>query len=63
MGVGMIVFWPVLFFVSGDQGNAAQLGALKGQMQAIEQANIMKNCGLTFDPAPAAATATPAKPA
>jgi hypothetical protein len=63
MGVGTIVLWPALFFVGGDQGNAAQLGALKGQMQAIEQANIMKNCGLSFDTAPAEATATPANPA
>jgi hypothetical protein len=61
MGVGMIVFWPALFFVGGDQGNAAQLGALKGQMQAIEQANIMKNCGLSFDTAtaPAAPATSP----
>ena len=48
MTVGMIVFWPALFFVGGDQGNASELSSLKGQMQAIEEANRSKNCGIQF---------------
>jgi hypothetical protein len=46
--VGVILFWPSLFFVGGDKGSAAELSRLKGEMQAIEQANISKNCGIRF---------------
>lgn len=48
MTVGMVLFWPSLFFIGGDKGNAAEVARLKGEMQAIEQANISKNCGLQF---------------
>jgi hypothetical protein len=48
VGVATVIFWPALFFVGGDQGNAANLSNLKGQMQAIEQANIQKRCGIRF---------------
>lgn len=48
VAVGMVLFWPSLFFIGGDKGSAAELGRLKGEMQAIEQANIAKNCGLSF---------------
>ena len=48
VGVGMILFWPAMFFVGGDKGNAAEVARLKGEMQAIEQANIQKNCGIQF---------------
>ena len=43
--VGVIVFWPTLFLIGGDKQNAAQLAKLKGQMDAIEQASIQKQCG------------------
>ena len=46
--VGVIVFWPALFLIGGDKGNAAQIANLKGQMNAIEQASIAKNCGIQF---------------
>lgn len=46
--VGVVLFWPSLFFIGGDKGTAADVARLKGEMQAIEQANIVKNCGLSF---------------
>jgi len=46
--VGVVLFWPSLFFIGGDKGNAAEVARLKGEMQAIEQANISKNCGMKF---------------
>lgn len=46
--IGVVLFWPSLFFIGGDKGNAAEVARLKGEMQAIEQANISKNCGLQF---------------
>lgn len=47
-GVSIVLFWPALFFIGGDKQNAAQVAQLKGEMQAIEQANISKNCGIQF---------------
>ena len=47
-GVALVVFWPAAFFVGGDRGNAAELGRLKGEMDALEQASIKKNCGIQF---------------
>lgn len=46
--VGVVLFWPALFFIGGDKGGAAEVARLKGEMQAIEQANIQKNCGIEF---------------
>ena len=41
--VGLIVFWPALFFLaSGDK--AEELSRLKGEYEALQQASIQKNC-------------------
>lgn len=47
-GVAIVVFWPAAFLVSGDGPTAAELAQLKGQMVAIEQASIQKNCAISF---------------
>lgn len=47
--IGVVLFWPSLFFIGGDKGNAAEIARLKGEMQAIEHANISKNCGMQFN--------------
>ena len=46
--VGVVLFWPVLLFNEGDGNKANEVANLKGQMQAIEQASIQKNCGFKF---------------
>jgi hypothetical protein len=51
-GVAVVVFWPAAFFVGGDGNTAAELARLKGQMQALEQTSIQKNCGIQFRQAP-----------
>ena len=55
-GVAIVVFWPAAFFVGGDGNVAAELGRMKGQMQAIEQASIAKRCGIQFQRQPTAET-------
>ncbi len=56
-GVGVVLFWPALFFIKGDAASAQEIAQLKGDMDAIEQANIQKKCGLQFH----RADATPAQ--
>ena len=58
-GVGVILFWPALFFIKGDAASAQEIAQLKGDMDAIEQANIQKKCGLQFQHQDATPTAAP----
>ncbi len=59
--VGLVVFWPSLFFLKGNGPQAAELANLKGQMEAIERASILKNCRITFQrEAPISTRTTPA---
>jgi hypothetical protein len=44
----VVIFWPAAFFVGGDKQTAAELAQMKGQMVAIEQASVMKKCGIQF---------------
>ena len=48
----VVIFWPAAFMVSGDKQTAAELGQMKGQMVAIEQASIAKKCGIKFERPP-----------
>jgi hypothetical protein len=51
MGVGMLLFWPVLFALEGGDGpEAAEYKNLKGQYAALEQTSLQKKCGLEFTP-------------
>jgi hypothetical protein len=45
MGVGLVVFWPALFLLKGNGPEAAELGQLKGEYDAVEQQGIQKQCG------------------
>lgn len=47
-GVSIILFWPAAFFLKGDGADAAEVARLKGEMQAIEQVNRVKGCGIQF---------------
>jgi len=60
-GVGVILFWPALFFIKGDAASAQEIAQLKGDMDAIEQTNIQKKCGFQFQ-RPDAATTPAATP-
>jgi acid phosphatase family membrane protein YuiD len=52
-GVAIIVFFPAAFLIHGNGVNAQELAELKGDMEAIQQANIQKNCGIQFQQSPA----------
>lgn len=48
MAVGMILFWPALFFLEGGDGaEAAEYARLKGEFDALEQAAIQKKCDMS----------------
>lgn len=58
MAVTMVLFWPAVFFLNGkNAATEAEVGHLKGEMQAIEQASIQRNCGIQFQTQPGAAAA------
>ena len=44
----LILFWPAAFFIKGDNENAAELSRLKGELDAVEQRAIEKNCNIDF---------------
>lgn len=46
--VGVIVFWPALFFIEGDGQNAAELARLKGEYETLEKIATEKGCKLEF---------------
>ncbi|MFV0302270.1 MAG: hypothetical protein ACK5IP_15595 [Paracoccus sp. (in: a-proteobacteria)] len=47
-GVATVLFWPALFMIRGDGAQAAEVARLKGEMQAIETANTVRNCNIRF---------------
>lgn len=46
VAVGLVLFWPALFFVGGDKGKEAQLAQLKGQRDTLMSASNAKGCNL-----------------
>ncbi|MCX5512139.1 hypothetical protein [Kaistia algarum] len=61
--IAVVVFWPALFLIKGDNAKAAEVARLKGEMQAVEQASIAKHCDISFKGGPAATAAGAPKPA
>ncbi|MDC1214123.1 hypothetical protein N8000_06600 [Rhodospirillales bacterium] len=60
MGVGLILFWPTLFFLEGGDGPQAQEYAkLKGERDAIEKVAVIKKCAIEFAPLSKTETAKP----
>lgn len=62
MTVGMILFWPTLFFLEGGDGpEAAEYAKLKGEKDALEKVAIQKRCQLpaTITTAKESVTDTP----
>lgn len=49
MGVGLILFWPTLFFMDGDTPQAVEYARLQGEFDALEKAAIQKNCHIEVE--------------
>lgn len=49
MAVGMILFWPALFFLDGSTPQGAEYARLKGEFDALEKASIRRNCGFHIE--------------
>lgn len=49
MGIGLILFWPTLFFLDGDTPQASEYARLKGEFDALEKAAIQKNCNIQVE--------------
>jgi len=45
MGVGLVLFWPALFFLAGED-KKEELARLKGDYEALQQAAIRQDCQL-----------------
>ena len=70
MGVGLVIFWPALFFLASDNNKREELSRLRGEYDALQQVGNSKNCfasrseaGAAAAPAEAAPAATEAQPA
>lgn len=49
VAAGALIFWPALFFVHGHDATTAEVAQLRGEMEAIESASRVRNCGFVFD--------------
>lgn len=58
MGVGLVLFWPTLFFLDGDTPQAQEYARLSGEFEALEKAAIQKECGFKIE-RPVIKTETP----
>ena len=49
MGVGMVLFWPALFFLKGDSPEASEYARMKGEYEAIQTIAVQKKCDIVFE--------------
>ena len=54
MTVGLAVFWPALFFMSG-KGHQEELADLKGEYDALDHAAVERNCSVVQELHPGSA--------
>jgi hypothetical protein len=46
MTVGLVLFWPALFFLDGDEDGAIEYKRLMGESEAVQQAAVAGKCDL-----------------
>jgi len=57
MGVGLVIFWPALFFLAGGSDKKDELGRLKGEYDALQISANEKSCNFAAPQTAAAPTA------
>jgi hypothetical protein len=59
-GIGIVLFWPILFALGGTKTQEAEYARVKGEYDALNQIAIQKQCAIGFNPnlAPAPSTAS-----
>jgi hypothetical protein len=50
MTVGLILFWPTLFFLDGDSAQNAEYAKIKGDYEALQKVAIEKKCNAPIKP-------------
>ena len=49
-GIGLLLFWPALFFLEGGDGpEATEYSRLKGEYEALRKVSTQKRCGFEFE--------------
>lgn len=49
MAVGMVLFWPALFFLEGGDGpDATEYARLKGERDTLEKVGIERKCAIAI---------------
>ncbi len=46
--VAIVVAWPAVFALEGDNETTAELARMKGELEAIRKTSNEKNCGIQF---------------
>lgn len=49
MGVGRVLFWPVLFILGGTKNQEIEFSQLKGRYQAVQKASITGSCSTILE--------------
>lgn len=62
-GVGIVFFWPALFFLGGTKEQEAEYARLKGEYEAVQQVAVIKKCNLMPASAGTSAAAAASAPA
>ena len=52
MGVGMVLFWPALFFLAEGEDQKVEIGRLKGQYETIKNVATKKKCSFASEMVP-----------
>lgn len=47
MSVGLVIFWPALFFLAGGNDRKEELAGLKGTYDALSESAIQKKCSFS----------------
>ena len=58
-GIGIVLFWPILFALGGTKSQEAEYARVKGEFDALNQVAIQKQCAVGFNPSIAPAPTTP----